>query len=176
MQTSWAAMAGSPVQVRNHDDAGVTVENGAFMSSALPVAGCGAGGDAGPAGGAERATGSGAASSAPTVLLQRFGGIAGSQDMITVQPDGSWARRAEAGAERTGKLASDQRDRLTRMAADPALRSEATRTVPESDCADAFDYALTVGATRIAWRDCGSATKLPATANSIAQLLLRSTK
>ena len=47
------------------------------------------------------------------------------------------------------------------MAAEPTLRAEATRTVPESDCADAFDYSLTVGATRIAWRDCGSATKLP---------------
>jgi hypothetical protein len=32
-------IAGSPVQVRNHDGAGVTVEEGAFMSSALPVAG-----------------------------------------------------------------------------------------------------------------------------------------
>jgi hypothetical protein len=32
-------MAGSPVQVRNHDAAGMTVENGSFMSSALPVAG-----------------------------------------------------------------------------------------------------------------------------------------
>lgn len=32
-------IAGSPVQVRNHDDAGMTVESRAFMSSALPVAG-----------------------------------------------------------------------------------------------------------------------------------------
>lgn len=34
-----AGIAGSPVQVRNHDGAGVTVESGAFMSSVLPVAG-----------------------------------------------------------------------------------------------------------------------------------------
>ena len=32
-------IAGSPVQVRNHDGAGMTVEEGPFMSSALPVAG-----------------------------------------------------------------------------------------------------------------------------------------
>jgi hypothetical protein len=32
-------VAGSPVQVRNHDDAGVSVEPRPFMSSALPVAG-----------------------------------------------------------------------------------------------------------------------------------------
>ncbi|MEO3925210.1 YciI family protein [Micromonosporaceae bacterium B7E4] len=32
-------IAGAPVQVRNHDDAGMTVQSGPFMSSALPVAG-----------------------------------------------------------------------------------------------------------------------------------------
>lgn len=32
-------VTGAPVQVRNHDGGGVTVENGSFMSSALPVAG-----------------------------------------------------------------------------------------------------------------------------------------
>jgi hypothetical protein len=33
--------AGPPVQVRNHDGAGVTEQSGSFMSSALPVAGFG---------------------------------------------------------------------------------------------------------------------------------------
>jgi hypothetical protein len=32
-------VAGSPVQVRNDDAAGIEVENGRFLSSALPVAG-----------------------------------------------------------------------------------------------------------------------------------------
>jgi hypothetical protein len=32
-------IAGSPVQVRNHDGAGTAVESGSFLSSALPVAG-----------------------------------------------------------------------------------------------------------------------------------------
>ena len=36
-----AGVAGAPVRVRNHDDAGVNVESGSFMSSALPVAGFG---------------------------------------------------------------------------------------------------------------------------------------
>jgi hypothetical protein len=31
--------AGAPVQVRNHDDAGARVQQGAYMTSALPVAG-----------------------------------------------------------------------------------------------------------------------------------------
>jgi hypothetical protein len=34
-----SGIAGSPVQVRNHDDAGTTVQDGPFMSAALPVAG-----------------------------------------------------------------------------------------------------------------------------------------
>jgi len=33
--------AGSPVQVRNHDDVGVNVTHGRFSSSSLPVAGFG---------------------------------------------------------------------------------------------------------------------------------------
>ncbi|WP_407318366.1 hypothetical protein UQW22_17085 [Isoptericola halotolerans] len=32
-------VAGAPVQVRNHDAAGVTTSSGAFMSASLPVAG-----------------------------------------------------------------------------------------------------------------------------------------
>lgn len=36
-----AGIAGTPVQVRNHGGTGVTVADGAFMSSALPVAGFG---------------------------------------------------------------------------------------------------------------------------------------
>lgn len=32
-------IAGQPVQVRNHEAAGVTTQNGPFMSSSLPVAG-----------------------------------------------------------------------------------------------------------------------------------------
>ncbi|MDQ2588354.1 YciI family protein [Saccharothrix yanglingensis] len=32
-------IAGTPVQVRNHDGAGTTAESGPFLSSALPVAG-----------------------------------------------------------------------------------------------------------------------------------------
>ena len=32
-------IAGRPAQVRNHEDAGTRVEDGPFMSSALPVAG-----------------------------------------------------------------------------------------------------------------------------------------
>ena len=36
-----SGIAGKPVQVRNHGDAGTTTEDGSFMTSGLPVAGFG---------------------------------------------------------------------------------------------------------------------------------------
>ncbi len=152
------------------------------LLAALPLAACG-GSPGPPSAGPTTSTGAttpttstgatGTAAAEP-VALQRSGGIAGSRDAVTVQPDGSWRRTAKSGSPRTGTLSAEQRDRLTRMAGDPALRSEATRTVPEIECADGFDYRVTAGGTKVAWRDCGS-TKPPAVASGIAALLLNST-
>ena len=150
----------------------------AIVLAVLPLAACssGSGGGGGASGGGGAGSAGPTASGAPpAVSLQRFGGIAGNRDEITVRPDGSWRRTARVGGTTTGTLSADRRDELSRMAAEPMLRAEATRTVPESDCADAFDYSLTVGATRIAWRDCGPATRPPATASRIARFLLEST-
>jgi hypothetical protein len=144
----------------------------AIVLATLPLAACSSRSGAGDGG--STASGPGSAP-APVVSLQRFGGIGGNRDEVTVQPDGSWRRTARVGATTTGTLTADGRDQLSRMAAEPTVRSEATRTVPEADCADAFDYSLTVGGTRIAWRDCGSATKPPTSASRIARFLLEST-
>lgn len=145
------------------------------LLAALPLAGCGgsSGSSGSPAPAPTSAAGTGAAE---PVALQRGGGIAGVRDAVTVQPDGSWRRTAKTGSPSTGTLSADQRARLTRMAADPTLRSEATRTVPEIECADGFDYQLTAGGTKVAWRECGSATKLPVVASGIAAFLLSSTE
>ncbi|HST65273.1 MAG TPA: hypothetical protein VLM05_08800 [Mycobacteriales bacterium] len=149
-----------------------------LLAAALPLAGCGGSSGSGPDTPADPSGSSGStgAPAARPVALQRTGGIAGNRDAVTVQPDGSWRRTAKAGAPSTGTLSADQRERLARMAADPALRSEATRTVPETECADGFDYRLTAGSTTVAWRECGSATKPPAVAAGIASFLLNSTK
>jgi hypothetical protein len=150
----------------------------AIVLAALSLAACSPGGGSGSGAGGGSGSGGSTASGAappPVVSLQRFGGIGGSRDEVTVRPDGSWRRIARVGSVTTGTLTADRRDELSRMAAEPMLRAKATRTVPESDCADAFDYSLTVGATRVAWRDCGSATTPPATASRIARFLLEST-
>ncbi|MFI6096136.1 YciI family protein [Lentzea sp. NPDC051213] len=39
LRAAGAGIAGAPVQVRNHDGAGTSVVNGAFLSAALPIAG-----------------------------------------------------------------------------------------------------------------------------------------
>jgi hypothetical protein len=147
----------------------------AIVLAGLALTACSAAGGSGGSGASGPATERPGPSPAPVVSLQRFGGIGGNRDQVTVQADGSWRRTARVGSTTTGMLTPDGRDRLSRMAADPMLRAEATRTVPESDCADAFDYSLTVGAIRIAWRDCGPATEPPAAAGQIARFLLEST-
>jgi len=149
------------------------------LSACSTAGGSGTGGTGGTGGGSRSGgsdpSGSAPEAHAPLVSLQRFGGIGGNRDEVTVQTDGSWRRTARAGGATTGRLTADGRDQLSRMAAEPMLRAEAARTVPESDCTDAFDYSLTVGSTRIAWRDCGPATKLPATASRMARFLLENT-
>jgi hypothetical protein len=142
----------------------------AVLLAALPLAGCGSDGPASDGPSPQSGT-----AAARTIALQRFGGIAGNRDAVTVQPDGSWRRTGKTGPATTGALSADQQARLTRMAANPGLRAEATRTVPEIECADGFDYTLTAGSTKVAWRECGTATKPPAIARSIASFLLNST-
>jgi hypothetical protein len=131
----------------------------AIVLAVLPLAACSPGGGSGGGSSSGGGAGSGGSTAsevpAPPVSLQRFGGIAGNRDEITVQPDGSWRRTARVGGTTTGTLSADRRDELSRMAAEPMLRAEATRTVPESDCADAFDYSAIVqrGVVRRADRD-----------------------
>ena len=106
------------------------------------------------------------------VTVQRTGGIAGVQDEVTVQPDGSWGR-AGTGTATRGRLPADRNATLTRMAADPALRAEATRTSPDSACADAFEYTVSIGDVRVGWTDCGETP--PPVASRIARFLLDGT-
>jgi hypothetical protein len=106
------------------------------------------------------------------VTVQRTGGIAGVQEEVTVQPDGSWGR-AGAGPATTGRLPADRNATLTRMAADPALRDEATRSPAPDQCADAFEYTLRVADVRVTWTDCGATP--PPVASRIARFLLDGT-
>jgi hypothetical protein len=106
------------------------------------------------------------------VTVQRTGGIAGVQEEVTVQPDGSWGRTG-TGRTTRGRLPADRNETLTRMAGDPALRDEAARTPAPSACADAFQYTLRFADLRVTWTDCGASA--PAAASRIARFLLDGT-
>jgi hypothetical protein len=153
----------------------------ALAVAVLPLTGCGSQDGGSPPPGPGGSPSSSPTPTTPTtpgalpVVVRRGGGIAGVRDSVTVQPDGSWRRAGRTGVPRTGTLSADQLDRLTRMAADPALPGEAGRPLPGIECADAFQYQVTAGGTTVTWQDCGSATEPPAVAAGIATFLLSTT-
>lgn len=134
--------------------------------AALPLAGCGDG----ASGGGETP----AAPAAQPVSLLRSGGLAGTRETVTVDPDGAWTHVAPR-TRTSGTLSADQRDRLTRMGADPALAAEAARPPAMVTCVDGYDLTLTVGGTTVRWLECGPDAAAPPVAVQIARLLAETT-
>jgi predicted small lipoprotein YifL len=117
---------------------------------------------------------SGAATSAAdqTIVIERTGGIAGVQDMITVTPDGHWTRGGKRGSPGTGQLTDAQRGRLRTLANSPKLREEASRKASTAlICSDAFQYTVSVGSVKVSYADCGGNTT-PETAGQIVNLVM----
>ncbi|MET7832913.1 hypothetical protein ABZS44_08800 [Micromonospora sediminicola] len=109
------------------------------------------------------------------VVLIKSGGIVGLTDTITVRADGTWTKTDRAGAERDGRLAEADLDRLRQLAADPRLTAEAAVTVPATMCADAFSYRLTIGPTTSSYVDCPPQATPPAATAEVVGLLTRAT-
>lgn len=144
----------------------------ALVLAAVPLAGCG-GGSAGSG-----VTGTGLRP--PTVpprlvVLERTGGIAGTRESVRVEPDGRWEHVGARGAF-TGTLPADQRDRLTRLGADPDFAAEATRPGGSSACADGYEVSVAVAFTTVRWSECGPGGDAPPVAAEIARLLDDSTE
>jgi hypothetical protein len=107
-----------------------------------------------------------------TVVVERTGGIAGVQDIVTVEPDGHWTRGSRRSSAGNGQLSDDQRSRLRALATSPKLRDEATRKVSTAFvCSDAFQYTVTVGDTKVRYEECGT-NSTPETASQIATLVM----
>jgi hypothetical protein len=121
------------------------------------------------------ASGSPSAAQAVRVVLTRSGGIAGLNGTVTVEPDGRWTVVERGGAARTGRLSGSDLDRLRRLAADPRLAAEATRTPGPTECRDAFSYQLTVGGTVSRYIDCPSDAQRPPVTAALVELLTRAT-
>lgn len=116
-----------------------------------------------------------AIASAPNITVQRTGGFAGAKDTVDLAPHGSWTATDKSGARRTGDLTPDQATRITTLAADPRLTTEAARTRPPTRCRDAYSYVLTVGAVRVAFVDCPADPDQPAASLTLTKQVLRFT-
>ncbi|MGX6606416.1 hypothetical protein ACWKSP_30455 [Micromonosporaceae bacterium Da 78-11] len=100
----------------------------------------------------------------------RSGGIAGVQDQITIEADGTaTVTRRDGRTVKSAVPAADLAD-LSRLLADPALPREANAAAKSSKvCSDGFRYELRTPAQRLKVDDCGEA--LP-TLDQIRDLVL----
>jgi hypothetical protein len=116
-----------------------------------------------------------AASALPPITVRRTGGFVGVEQTLAVRPDGgwSWAGADRGGAPGHGQLTRAQRGELARLAAEPALAEEARQKPAPPQCADGYDYVLSVGSMTVVWVDCDPVT--PPTAVAITNLLAAAT-
>jgi hypothetical protein len=118
---------------------------------------------------------SAAPGSPPRITVRRTGGFVGVEQTLVVRPDGVWAwGGADAGgAPSGGRLTAAQRSELARLAKLPALAAEARKKPGPPQCADGYNYKLTVGSLAVSWVDCDPVT--PPTAVAITDLLAAAT-
>jgi|GEM_PF-1341855 len=128
-------------------------------------------GSASPSASASPTTG--ATAPAGTVRLQVTGGFVGKNDVLTVEPDGSWTFTGRTGT-RHGTLSAARADRLHQLTTDPKLAAEARLRMPKHTCADGISYRLTVGSLSLTRADCGGTGTTP-TFNAIVELLGKAT-
>jgi hypothetical protein len=116
-----------------------------------------------------------AAGSPPRITVRRTGGFVGVEQILIVRPDGEWAWTGadQGGGPNHGRLTGAQRAELARLAAEPALAEEARQKPAPPQCADGYDYLLTVGSMTVVWVDCDPVT--PPTAVAITDLLATAT-
>jgi hypothetical protein len=102
------------------------------------------------------------ATSAPTtperalpLILSRSGGIAGVQDQVKIDPDGTATVTHRAGNPTTSRLSVAELAVLRRLLTDPALAREAKATSGTGVCADGFQYVLRTPTLSMKTTDCG---------------------
>ncbi|GHJ44681.1 hypothetical protein Cs7R123_20230 [Catellatospora sp. TT07R-123] len=110
-----------------------------------------------------------------TVTVEKTGGIAGVNERVSVERDGSWVKVGNSGKQASGTLTADQLSQLQTLTADPELAKEAARSPQPSNCRDAFNYKVTVDRagqqTVSAYTDCPSDKDLPAATQKVALLV-----
>jgi hypothetical protein len=106
------------------------------------------------------------ATSAPTAVgqplpltLSRTGGIAGVQDQVKIDTNGTATVTHRAGKPTTTTLSAEDLAALRRLLTDPALVREAKAADGAGQqCADGFQYALRTPDLSVKTNDCGRST------------------
>jgi hypothetical protein len=136
----------------------------ALITLVLAVGACARQGATPPASSDPSATpgnSTGAGSQLPSaVRLSRTGGFAGVNQMITIQPDGAWSYTTKGGGvSETGTLDPAQAAALRDLITTPGFLAEIRSVETDANCADGFNYAITVGSESASWEDCGGAPR-----------------
>lgn len=95
-----------------------------------------------------------------TVSVHKTGGIAGVDETLTVDAKGAWTQTTRTGTT-SGQLTDIQVKALQELASDPRLQTEARRSTPATNCADAFNYTVRIDSVEIQYVDCPGDADLP---------------
>jgi hypothetical protein len=93
------------------------------------------------------------------LTLSRTGGIAGVQDQVKIDPDGTATVTHRSGKPTTTRLSAPELAALRRLVTDPALAREAKAADGAGTCADGFQYDLRTPALSMKTTDCGRSNR-----------------
>ncbi len=132
--------------------------------------GSGPAGSPSPSGGASPEANPPAPAPAPArMIISRTGGFAGVQEMITIEPNGTWVyNNAKGSAADRGTLSAAQRADLLRLVSDPRFATD-IRKPNAAVCNDAFQYTIQVGEMTASFEDCADRPAVAAVLNAIGQ-------
>jgi hypothetical protein len=105
-----------------------------------------------------------------SITIRKSGGIAGVNDTLVIDAKGQWSRTTKAGTRSSGQLTTEQLAQVAKLATDPRLITEAQTLQSPNNCADAFNYAVSIGSATVSFSDCGSSAAPPATAELVRYL------
>lgn len=90
------------------------------------------------------------------IIVTKTGGFAGVEDRLVIAEDGTWEYTGSHGPQgESGTLTSEQLDRLHTLAVATELFAPPEKTKPDHQCADMFQYGLTVGDMTARSNECG---------------------
>jgi hypothetical protein len=98
--------------------------------------------------------------SSATVKVSRSGGIAGLNQLLQINPDGSWVfTDRRSGSSKQGRLTAAQLLQLRELTSAPALLADARLPAPPIACADGITWVISVGELTVREEQCGGGNR-----------------